>query len=76
MYEAKPDIVKIPDWSKELKVIIQDQINTNLSLSLTAIYSDLNINPAYVSREFTSISMTYHLVNTSGNYVLVKQSPV
>ena len=51
--KQKPGKIKIPDWAKELKIIIQDQIDTNLSLSLTAISSDLNINPAYVSREFS-----------------------
>jgi hypothetical protein len=51
--KQKPGKVKIPDWAKEFKVIIQDQIDTNLSLSLTAISEDLNINPAYVSREFS-----------------------
>ncbi|MDB5118941.1 MAG: hypothetical protein JWN56_159 [Sphingobacteriales bacterium] len=51
--KQKPGKVKMPDWAKELKIIIQDQIDTNLSLSLTAISSDLNINPAYVSREFS-----------------------
>ncbi len=44
---------KIPAWAKELKTIIQDQIDTNLALTLTGISSELNINPAYVSREFS-----------------------
>ena len=44
---------KIPVWAKELKTIIQDQIDTNLSLSLTGISNSLNVNPAYVSREFS-----------------------
>jgi len=44
---------KIPTWAKELKTIIQDQIDTNLALTLTGISSELNINPAYVSREFS-----------------------
>lgn len=43
---------KIPTWAKELKTIIQDQIDTNLALSLTGISNELNVNPAYVSREF------------------------
>lgn len=45
--------VKIPAWAKELKTMIQDQIDTNLALTLTSISSELNINPAYVSREFS-----------------------
>jgi hypothetical protein len=44
---------KIPAWAKELKTIIQDQIDTNLALTLTGISNELNINPAYVSREFS-----------------------
>lgn len=44
---------KIPAWASELKTIIQDQIDTNLALTLTGISNDLNINPAYVSREFS-----------------------
>lgn len=45
--------VKIPAWANELKTIIQDQIDTNLALTLSGISSELNINPAYVSREFS-----------------------
>lgn len=44
---------KIPTWAKELKTIIQDQIDTNLALTLTGISSELKINPAYISREFS-----------------------
>lgn len=44
---------KIPAWATELKTIIQDQIDTNLALSLTGISNELNVNPAYVSREFS-----------------------
>lgn len=44
---------KIPAWATELKTIIQDQIDTNLTLSLTGISQELNVNPAYVSRQFS-----------------------
>lgn len=44
---------KIPTWAIELKTIIQDQIDTNLTLTLTNISNDLNINPTYISREFS-----------------------
>jgi AraC-like DNA-binding protein len=44
---------KIPDWAKEIKEIIQDQIDTNLSLSLQEISRELNVHPAYLSREFS-----------------------
>lgn len=42
---------KTPDWVKELKQIIQDQIDTNLNL--TEISKSLDINPSYLSREFS-----------------------
>jgi AraC-like DNA-binding protein len=45
--------VKTPKWAKELKEIIQDQIDTNLSLSLKEIAEGLQIHPSYVSREFS-----------------------
>lgn len=44
---------KIPAWATELKTIIQDQIDTNLTLSLSGISQELNVNPAYVSRQFS-----------------------
>ena len=43
---------KIPGWAKELKEIIQDQIDTNLSLSLKEVSRSLNVHPAYLSRQF------------------------
>jgi len=44
---------KIPGWARELKEIIQDQIDTNLSLSLKEVSQSLNVHPAYLSREFS-----------------------
>ena len=44
---------KIPAWAKELKEIIQDQIDTNLTLSLKEISKGLDVNPSYLSREFS-----------------------
>jgi AraC-like DNA-binding protein len=43
---------RIPAWATELRSIIQDQIDTNLTLSLSGKSNELNINPAYISREF------------------------
>ncbi|GAB4038837.1 chromate resistance protein ChrB domain-containing protein [Spirosoma jeollabukense] len=43
---------KTPVWVKELKELIQDQIDTNLTLSLTELAESLAVNPAYVSRTF------------------------
>jgi AraC-like DNA-binding protein len=42
---------KIPEWAQELKEIIQDHIDT--SLSLKEISKGLEINPSYLSREFS-----------------------
>ena len=54
---------KTPDWVKELKQIIQDQVDTNLSL--TEISKSLDINPSYLSREFSK-----HFNNLSfGEYI-------
>ena len=44
---------RVPDWAKELKAIIQDHIDTNLSLSLKVISENLNVHPSYLSREFS-----------------------
>ena len=44
---------KIPGWAKELKEIIQDQIDTNLALSLKEISENLKVHPSYLSREFS-----------------------
>lgn len=42
---------KIPAWAKELKEIIQDHIDTNLTLK--EISKNLELNPSYLSREFS-----------------------
>lgn len=42
---------KTPEWVGELKAIIQDQIDSNLSL--TGISKELELNPSYLSREFS-----------------------
>ncbi|GLU54392.1 chromate resistance protein ChrB domain-containing protein [Dyadobacter frigoris] len=51
--KQKSENLKTPKWAKELKAIIQDQIDTNLSLSLKEISEGLQIHPSYVSREFS-----------------------
>jgi len=42
-----------PQWAKELKEIIQDQIDTNLTLGLKEISQSLHVHPSYLSREFS-----------------------
>jgi hypothetical protein len=63
--DQKTQKKKIPEWAVELKEIIQDQIDTNLSLSLKQISNELQIHPAYLSREFSR-----HFDNlTFGDYI-------
>jgi len=56
---------KVPSWTKELKEMIQDQIDTNMSLSLQQASEELEINPAYLSREFSK----YFENLTFGDYI-------
>lgn len=44
---------KTPKWAKQLREIIQDQIDTNLALSLKDISKNLDVHPSYLSREFS-----------------------
>jgi hypothetical protein len=44
---------KAPAWAKELKNMIQDQMDTNMSLTLQQVSNELEISPAYLSREFS-----------------------
>lgn len=51
--KQKAGAKKIPAWAQELKEIIQDQIDTNLTLTLKEVSQSLNVHPAYLSREFS-----------------------
>lgn len=44
---------KIPAWAQSLKEMIQDQLDTNMTLSLQQASHELEINPAYLSKEFS-----------------------
>ncbi len=44
---------KTPSWVKELKEIIQDQIDSQFTFDLKQISNDLELNPSYLSREFS-----------------------
>ncbi|HEY5327663.1 MAG TPA: chromate resistance protein ChrB domain-containing protein [Mucilaginibacter sp.] len=44
---------KAPEWAIELKEMIQDQLDTNMTLSLQQVSNELEINPTYLSREFS-----------------------
>lgn len=56
---------KIPSWAKELKEIIQDQIDTNLTLNLKEVSQSLNVHPTYLSREFSKYFDNYSF----GDYI-------
>jgi YesN/AraC family two-component response regulator len=77
---------KAPAWTKELKEMIQDQLDTNMALSLQQVSDELEINPAYLSREFSKyfenlsfgeyirkmrIEKAIHLIDTT-NYSLTE----
>jgi AraC-like DNA-binding protein len=54
---------KPPAWAVEIKELIQDHIDTNITLK--ELSQDLDINPAYLSREFSK-----HFDNLSfGEYI-------
>ncbi|MFF5380058.1 chromate resistance protein ChrB domain-containing protein [Pedobacter suwonensis] len=44
---------KAPEWTRELREMIQDQMDTNMSMSLQQASDSLEISPAYLSREFS-----------------------
>lgn len=44
---------KTPYWVNDLKAIIQDQIDTQFTFDLKKISTDLELNPSYLSREFS-----------------------
>jgi AraC-like DNA-binding protein len=53
----------MPSWVQELKDMIQDHIDTNITLK--GLSKDLDINPSYLSREFSK-----HFNNLSfGDYI-------
>jgi len=56
---------KTPEWAETLKEMIQDQLDTHMTLSLQRASAELEINPAYLSREFSK-----HFDNLSfGDYM-------
>ncbi|HYE55620.1 MAG TPA: chromate resistance protein ChrB domain-containing protein [Chitinophagaceae bacterium] len=62
-YLGRKNSKRTPAWAIELKELIQDHIDT--SLTLKELSKDLDINPAYLSREFSK-----HFDNLSfGDYI-------
>jgi AraC-like DNA-binding protein len=41
-----------PAWAGQLRELIQDHVDTNLTLRLTEVADALQVNPTYLSREF------------------------
>lgn len=44
---------KQPKWVTELREIIQDQVDAQMTIDLKKISSELEMNPSYLSREFS-----------------------
>ncbi|SHG33055.1 chromate resistance protein ChrB domain-containing protein [Flavobacterium defluvii] len=44
---------KTPSWVKDLKDLIQDQIDAQFAFDLKKISNELDLNPSYLSREFS-----------------------
>ncbi|MBO0951554.1 chromate resistance protein ChrB domain-containing protein [Fibrella forsythiae] len=56
---------RTPAWISELESLIQDHVDTNLSISLKGISEAVQLNPTYLSREFAT-----HFDNlTFGEYI-------
>ncbi|WP_026729855.1 chromate resistance protein ChrB domain-containing protein [Flavobacterium denitrificans] len=49
----KKTSAKTPAWVKDLKEIIQDQIDAQFAFDLKKISTELDLNPSYLSREFS-----------------------
>jgi AraC-like DNA-binding protein len=61
--KSKQKTGKMPAWAKELKEMIQDHIDTGLTLK--ELSKNLDVNPSYLSREFSK-----HFDNLSfGEYI-------
>ncbi|MDT3405610.1 chromate resistance protein ChrB domain-containing protein [Mucilaginibacter terrae] len=64
-YLKEQKAAKVPGWVTEIKDFIQDQLDINLTLSLSDVSNQLNVHPAYLSREFSK----YFDNQTFGDYV-------
>ncbi|SHH71081.1 chromate resistance protein ChrB domain-containing protein [Flavobacterium johnsoniae] len=49
----KKTAAKTPSWVKDLKDLIQDQIDAQFTFDLKKISGELDMNPSYLSREFS-----------------------
>ena len=53
LQDEKSKNKKTPTWVKDLKEMIQDQIDTQFTFDLKQFSNDLELNPSYLSREFS-----------------------
>ncbi|MCK8495765.1 MULTISPECIES: chromate resistance protein ChrB domain-containing protein [Spirosoma] len=65
LHEIRDRKLNPPPWAAELKELIQDHIDTNLSLSLSTVAQSLQVNPTYLSRAFAQ----YFDNLTFGDYI-------
>ncbi|WP_375447820.1 chromate resistance protein ChrB domain-containing protein [uncultured Fibrella sp.] len=61
----KKDRKRTPGWISELEALIQDHVDTNLTISLKGLSEAVQMNPTYLSREFA----TYFDKLTFGEYI-------
>ncbi len=52
LQRAKDQALPPPAWTTQLRELIQDHLDTNLSLRLTEVADTVQVNPSYLSREF------------------------
>jgi AraC-like DNA-binding protein len=52
LQQTKDRSLPPPAWTTQLRDLIQDHIDTNLSVRLTEVAETLQVNPTYLSREF------------------------
>ena len=50
---------KIPSWVKDLKNIIQDQIDAQFTFDLKKISQELDLNPSYLSNSFSLTNLSH-----------------
>lgn len=52
-YLSEKQKEKSPEWTVAIRELIQDQIDTNTTLSLNQLSEGLDLSPSYLSREFS-----------------------
>ncbi|WP_261387903.1 chromate resistance protein [Chitinophaga pinensis] len=57
-YLKEGNAQKMPAWVEDIRHMLQDMTDTNMSLSLKDISKDLDLNPAYIPGSSQNISTT------------------